>query len=167
MFLLRSGLRFLDFRFRHWKCPNREWGKGHFHLLKYGIATTNTDLLQKIRICYDKYMEDIQGCAVGINKLWAASCALQHGWWKSIWIQRNAKKTKLEMRQKTKILWHITLYIQDWVSTAWIAKSWQNIVICKGVSGKMQWSKNQELRYLAKLIIFRIKSNITSSLTAS
>ena len=26
MFQLRSGL---DFRFGHWKCPNREWGKGH------------------------------------------------------------------------------------------------------------------------------------------
>ena len=25
----------LDFRFGHWKCPNREWGKGHFHLLNF------------------------------------------------------------------------------------------------------------------------------------
>ena len=25
----------LDVRFGHWKWPNREWGKGHFHLLKW------------------------------------------------------------------------------------------------------------------------------------
>ena len=31
MFLLKSGL---DFRFRHWQCPNREWGKGYFRPLE-------------------------------------------------------------------------------------------------------------------------------------
>ena len=30
MFVFRSGLRF---RVEHWKCPNREWGKGHFSKL--------------------------------------------------------------------------------------------------------------------------------------
>ena len=27
----------LDFRFGHWKCPNREWGKGHFSKWKWSV----------------------------------------------------------------------------------------------------------------------------------
>ena len=39
----------LDFRFEHWKCPNWEWGKGHFSkwakvLDRYALFLYNSDI---------------------------------------------------------------------------------------------------------------------------
>ena len=103
----------LDFRSGHWKCPNREWGNGHFHLLCLVTALA----------CFARGLENIY-CVLqevsivkwkqrNISEKWKV-CFTYRCWpWKLMpiifnpnqWKQTNALPTLATLAQQMRMKW--------------------------------------------------------------